>query len=711
MAEKQGPSAMTDDDLVKAVQTEFANALGRPGTTLSNDRADLYNSYLSKPLGNEVEGQSKVVTADVAEIIDSIMPNLLRIFAASENLVTFDPEGEDDVEAAAQESDVVDYVFFKQNPAFLILYSWFFDALVQKNGVVKCWWDESEVQTTETYEGLDEQSAQILMQDDELELLEDETRVRVETQTIDVPTAIGMVPMQQPVTLYDVKFRRTAKKGRVRVANVPVEEYRISDDANCLDPASGRMSGQEREVTRCSLLEMGIPKKVVSSLSTARAEATNSAEGIARKESDVQQLSTTDPQDWAEEKVTVCEGYYRVDFDGDGYAELRKVMVSGDKLLVNELCDRTAFHVLSPTPLPHKHFGRAIAEKVKDIQEVNTTLLRQVLTNLYHTNQPGHAVWEQGIGEDTLDDLLDTRIGRIARFARPVNEAYREMTVPFTAGATFPMFEYFDKLKRDRTGVASDSEGLSPDALKNIQTTVLSQALDNAKGKIEVIARIFAETGIKSLMLHIHELLLKHQDKAMTVSLRGKFIDVDPSEWRERNDMTVKVGVGVGSRETNLLHITSIIDRQMALAQDEKLSMLVKPQNVYQSLLSLVKNANQPNPALFWTDPGDAEMPPPSAEQEQLQAQQQQLQQQQQELIAQRQQNEAAKLELKGLEQTISAKQREVEMTLKHVEAMERLALDRKKANDDLVVRMDQIATKLTELELTTGRNVPGAKV
>jgi hypothetical protein len=771
---------MTEQELVSTVNNAFDSALGQPGGELGEERALAWKYYLSKQLGNEEEGQSKIVTADVSEVIDSIMPSLLRMFTTADNLVSFDPTSKEDVEAAAQESDYVNYVFFKQNPSFLILYTWFMDALIQKNGIVKAIWEDYESVTQERYHDLDDETFKVLKSDEELELVEHEVETREHMVPTPVPVGgpllasppgapgpaappagpmaaspmgqpgpmppppgpmggpapVGMttsampppgappmglpamggmpqiqiIPMPVKVKYHTATFNRRAYEGRVCIYNVPVDEYRISNDAYGLDPCCGRMVGQEREITRGELLEMDFDLKLVKSLSGSTAEVKNTAEKREREDK-TEETSEPVSLDWSQEKVVVKEGYIKVDYDGDGYAELRQVMTSGTTLMMNEICDRQPFHVLCPTPLPHKHFGRSVADKVMDVQKISTTLLRQVLTNLYYTNNPGHAVWEQGLGEDTMDDLLDTRIGRVARFARPVGESYQPMTVPFTAGATFPMLEYFDKVKRDRTGVHADSEGLSPDALKNIQQSVMGQALDISRMKIEAIARIFAETGLKNLFLHIHELILKHQDKKAVVELRGKWVDVDPREWRTRKDMTVKIGLGIGTREQNLLHLGAIKEMQSNIVEAGGMNLLVTPQNIYQTASEYVKNANLKDPKQFFTDPGDKPAPPPSQEAEKLKAQEQALQQHQQELDAAKAKLGNDKIELQAQMAALDAKKAQTQMLLDHQDAMEKLRQSAKADENRLIVDMEKIRTKLTELELQYRTDVPGSGV
>lgn len=671
---------LTDQELISIIDSEFESAMGKEGGEISLERAKAFDYYLSKRLGNEVEGQSSIVSSDVADVVDGIMPSLLRIFTSAENLVSFDPVGPEDEDQAEQESDYVNYVFFKHNPSFLLMFYWFFDALVQKNGIVKAWWDESEEITNESYQSLSLSELTELLDDDELEPIEQSQRVE---ETVDEMTGDIVV-----ATVYDVSFRRVSKRGRARVENVPPEEYRISSDARSLDPTDARMIGQEREIKRSDLLGMGFDKDIVEKLSANNSHIYRSSETISRYNKTDEQFDS--PRDPSQDSILVREAYIRVDYDGDGRSELRQVFTSGNHILSNEPADRQPFHVICPAPLPHKHFGRSSAEKVMDVQEVNTTLTRQTLDNLYHTNNPGHAVWEQAIGENTLDDLLTTRIGAVRRFTRPVGEAYSPMTVPFTAGQSFPMIQYFDKVKRDRTGISSDGEGLSPEALKNIQTSVLAQASDMSRMKIEAVARIFAETGIKSLFLHIHELLLKHQNKPQIAKLRGQWVPVNPQEWRTRLDMTVNIGLGIGNRESNLLHLNAIWEKQRDVVAAGGYGTLVTPRNIYNTAAEIVKNANLKQPGLYFTETD--EITPQSDEQQQIEQMQIQLAQRQQELDAAKQQ----------LNQDKAA--------LQHERELMKITLQKEQQEDRLMVEMEKIRNDLTRMELQYEQNVPGAR-
>lgn len=683
---------MKPEQLLKIVNHEFQNSMGAENQEISVERAAAMDRYLGKPLGNEVEGQSDVVTSDVADVVDGLMPSLLRIFTTAENVVGFDPTGPEDIKQAEQESDYVSHVFFKENPSFLIMFYWMFDALLQKNGIVMANWDESEEVTTENYKALSDVELADLLEDDELE-----------------PVA-QLEREDESGTVYDVDFRRVRKTGRVCVENVPPNEFRISKDCASLDPNKARMVGWERDMTRSDLKGMGFDPVQIDELPSI-APSADGVEKRARKDKGDEQDADAS-MDKSQELVRVRMAFIKVDFDDDGRAERRLVYTSvggsGDSqaqnsskghLLrwkdgsdANQPVDRQPFHVLCAAPLPHKHFGRSPAEKVIDVQETSTTLLRQVLDNLHHTNNPQHAVWEAGMSENTLDDLLSTRVGSIKRFARSPQESYMPLTVPFTAGSTFPMLEYFDTVKRDRTGISNDSQGLTPDALKHIQTSAAMQFLDKSREKIEAVARIFAETGIRSLFLHIHELLLKHQDKEKVVQLRNEFVPIKPSSWRTRYNMTVKVGLGIGSREQNLLHLNSIREFQTAIVQAGGMNLLVSPKNIWHTASEYVKNANLHDPRLYFTDPGDQKAPPPADEMVQLQKQQQEIEQRRQELDAQRQANAQQKIDIE-----------KQSMELRHREQMAELKEKQEAREDKFFVELENLRNDLTEMRLKYG--------
>ena len=661
---------LSEEQLTTIFTTEFGQSIGATDDGLAEKRQIAMDRYLGEPLGNEVEGESQVLTSDVSDVVDGVLPSLLRIFTTADNLVSFDPVGPEDVAAAEQETDYVSHVFFKKNNAFMILFTWFLDALLLKNGYVMAWWDESEKVSEETY---DDKSLETIA-----ELLDDPELEPIERSENDDGT-------------HNIKFQRVTKSGRVAVESFPCEEFRISSDANGLDPGNARLVGRERMVCRSDMIDMGFDEDQVKALAAWPATTGRKAGDKNRKDQPV-----TQPQDKSQELIQLREGYMKVDFNEDGRAELRQIFTGNGDLMkwkdgemANLVVDRQPYHVLCPWPLPHKHIGRSWAERVVDDNVTTTTLLRGAINNLYHTNNPGHGVWEQGMSENTLDDLLSTKVGSVRRFARPPQESYISMAVPFTAGATFPVLEYFGKTKRDRTGIGSDSEGLSPDALKNIQTTVMAQSVDLSKMKIEAIARVFAETGLKTLFLHIHEMVLKHQKQPDIARLRNQFVTVDPREWRARQDMTAQIGLGIGTREQNLLHLEAISQRQAQQVAGGGLNLTVTPKNIWETNKEYVKNANLKDPALYFTDPGDKLAPPPADEQMAFEKEKAELEKRRQQLDSDRNKINIARVDL----------ERE-KLELTHQREIAKLEEVREAREDKFAIQNEGLRNEIAKLQM-----------
>ncbi len=674
---------MSDGELVALVDHEFNNALGKPGGEIATERAAAYDYYLSKKYGTEIEGQSQFVTSEVSDCHDSVMPYYMRMFSTRENFLSFDPVGEEDEEFVNQQSDYIQHLFWKKNDGYIVLYNWIFDAELQKNGIVKCWYDTKTITRYETYSGLTEVELLNIVAPDEVEI--DQLTEREEAFGENV---LQLAPT--PVT-FDVRIKRTFQKNEITVDNVPPEEYRISADARHLDPSRARMVGHEREVTRTELIEMGFDKEKVKDLPTHNMDF-SSDEKLSRYDRDDERDDRA-VQD-AEDKILLREAYIRVDYHGNGKSELRQVFTAGSELLDNQPADRQPFHVISSQPLPHKHFGRAQAEKVMDLQILSSTITRQGLDNLYHANKPGHLMWDQGMTEDTVDEILTTNIGRLVTTSRPVGDSYTPLTVPFTADKVFTFLDLIEKAKKDRTGVQADSEGLTPDQLKNIQQSVLTQSLDMSRAKIELRGRTYAETGFRTLFLHMHELVLKHPKKAEILRLRGKVVEVDPTQWASRENVTINIGIGIGTKEQKHVLLEAIWEKQKELIGDERFAGMVQPQNAFNTVSAMVRNANE-EPARYFTPVDEA------PQQGGAEAQLAQAQLQMQQMALQIEQQNSAVGEMRAATDRMK-------VMLQDKQADEKLALEREKVMNAFEVAMANLEKDYTDIEVTSGRDIPG---
>ena len=512
------------------------------------------------PYSNEVEGRSTIVTGEVAEAVDGALPQLVRIFTQSDDVVRFEPKAPGDEEKAKQATEYCNWVLNNDNAGPIIFHDWFKDALLQKNGIVKVWWEDQTSVTKEKYENLSEEELTLLLADGQYEVVEQE---QMEIGQAPVPptpeqmqmamqTGVPPVPQMMPVYSYNVTVKKINKKGQVRVENVPPEEFLVSKKTRRL--ADTPFCAHRRLVTRSELIAMGFKKKQVNGLPTY-SDLEYTPERVSRYTNGEQ---PDDPSlDPSMEEIECYECYIRVDFDGDGIAELRKVFFAGKEILENEETDYIPFCSVCPIPMPHKFFGHSLADRTMDLQLIKSTITRQILDNLYLSNNARMAVVD---GQVNLDDMLTVTAGGIVRVKNP--QAITPLVVPQVANQAFPMLGYMDEIQQKRTGVTQSSQGLDPNILQNTTATAIAMVQNAGAAKVELIARLFAETGVKDLFKNVLHLVCKYQDKERIIRLRGKFVTVDPREWDSQYDLSINVGLGTGNREQQMAMTAAVLQKQ-----------------------------------------------------------------------------------------------------------------------------------------------------
>lgn len=538
---------MADINKLKTiVDSEIEDAIGYLETETTDERQKALEYYLGEPYGNEVEGKSSIVTREVAEAVDGCMPDLMRIFTSTDDYVAFEPVNRGDEELAEQATVYVNHIINKDNNGFEIFHNWFKDALLQKVGVVKAYWDNKIDVTTETYNNLTNEEVAVVAMDPEVEIVE-------QTITEEEYEEEGF---QLTKVSYDIKVRKTVDQGKVVVENVPPEEFLISKRAKNIQDAP--FVAHRKMLTRSELIAMGYDEETVNSLSTGDA-LEFSPERIARYTRG-EQPSDMDSDDEAMQLVEVFECYIRTDYDGDGIAELRRVVYASNEILEEHECEYIPFHSLCPIPIPHKFYGQSLADRVMDIQLIKSTIVRQMLDNLYLTNNYRVGAVE---GQVNLDDLLTSTAGGVVRMKNP--NAIVPMTVQSNAAQSFPMLQYLDDIQAKRTGVSDASQGLDPNILQNVTATAIAAMTSASQGKIELMARIFADTGVASLFKGILQLVCKYQQKERIIRVHNKYIPFDPREWKTQFNITTNVGLGTGSKQEQLATMQMILQKQEQL--------------------------------------------------------------------------------------------------------------------------------------------------
>tara|TARA_R100001443_G_scaffold21383_3_gene33662 strand:+ start:2413 stop:4596 length:2184 start_codon:yes stop_codon:yes gene_type:complete len=609
---------LTDSELSSILHSEISSSLGYIGSDVTSQRQKSLEYYFGEPFGNEQEGRSQVVSTDVSDVIESILPTLLRTFAASDDVVRCDPVTAEDEEVARQASDYLNYVFNKDNDGFVALYTLFKDALIQKNGIAKIYWDTSEKREQETYEKLSEDEYIMLIDEDGVEVKEhseyaDQDAITAKQKMMeqtDDPMLMQQIEDAPTPMLHDCVITRIETYGKVKIETIPPEEFLIERRAKSLQDAN--FLAHRTTVTRTELIEAGFDADIVSRLPSDVADKYNE-EKIARHRNLDYDFDSNSGEASTDE-ITIFECYSRIDVEGDGIAKLRKITIAGTggyEILDNELCDSIPFVSLTPIMVPHRFFGRSVSEMTEDLQLIKSTVMRQLLDNMYLTNNNRVAVMD---GQVNLDDLLTNRPGGVVRTKGSPGQVMMPMQTQTINQQAFPLLEYLDTVREQRTGITRYSQGMDADSLNKTATGV-NVILTQAQMRVELIARIFAETGVKDMFTKIFELVVKHQDKERIIKIRNTFVPFRPMEWRNRCNISINVGLGTGSRDQQLAILNNILQTQLKALelQGTPAGPMVNLRNIYNTLSKIVENAGLKNAGLFFTDPdvGMQQMPPP----------------------------------------------------------------------------------------------------
>jgi hypothetical protein len=633
---------MDDAELQAIITQDLTDAVSYVDSDLSPTRARGTEYYRGDPFGNEVDGNSKVVAMEVRDTVSAMLPSLMRVFFNSENVVEFAPRGPEDVQMAQQATDYANYVFQNDNNGFLTTYAIFKDALVRKCGIAKFFWEDEEKVRIEEYSGLDDQTLEMLMQEPGAEV---KIVVSYPDPAIDEMQMTTIDPMTgQPVTMpapmiHDVQIKRITKDGRIRIMAVPPEELLLDRRARSFDDSS--LIAHRQMATVADLIAMGYDEdEIEENLSTTDLDSND--EYLAR-----QPLSTTfgtnDAANPMMRRALYIEAYSRVDFDGDGIAELRKVccMGGGYKVVRNLPASYIPFADFPCDPEPHTSplEAMSIFDITRDLQEIKSEILRNTLDSLAQSIHPRTAVVE---GQVNIDDVLNNETGAIIRMRAP--GMVQPLTTPFVGQAAFPMLEYMDQIKEDRTGMSKAAMGLNADALQSSTKAAVNATISASQGRIELTARILAE-GMKKLFKGILFLATTHQDKARMVRMRNEWVQIDPRYWDASMDANINIGLGNGDTNERMQALMTILAKQEQIFQQlGPQNPLVTPQQFSNTLRKIVELSGFKDASSYFQNiPADyvAPVQQPKATPEEL------LAQVQAESIKADIQKKAAELELK----------------------------------------------------------------
>lgn len=657
--------------IVNAIEA-YESAATRGGQ-LQVERAQAMDYYLGRPFGNEVEGRSAVVSRDVADTLEWIKPSLLRIFTSGDEIVRFDPTGPEDVQGAQQETDFVNFIITQKNAWFRTAYTWFTDALLQKNGYVKAWWDEKTDVSKERYEGLSEDQFAFIAQDPEVEIIEHKTaNDPVAEMQLQLAQQAGQIqPGAEPPIpqLHTVVLKKKKTYGCVKFIELPPERCIVANNTQSVDLDENCPFFEHWEMKSLSDLRAD-GFKVEDDIGDEAYTATETEDQARDRynENQVGLASEGDTNDPSMRRVKVRECWIRYDQDKDGIAELRHCIVVGYTELLNEECDEIPAASLTPIIMPHRHIGISVADCIIDLQLIKSTLMRGFLDNLYLANNGRYGIDQDKVN---LDDMLTSRPGGVVRTEGNPSAAIMPLTHQSNFAPVLQGLEYIDSVRENRTGVTKYNQGLDANSL-NKTATGISQIMNAAQARIELIARVFAETGVKRLFSLVHSLTQKHATKPEIMRLRNEWIPVDPRQWKKRQDMTISVGLGTGNKEQMLAHLQNIIALQGQLMP----LGLATPKNIHHAAQKMTQNAGFRDADAFWTEPKEGQQQAPQQPDPKVEA-------------------DKARLQMQALEgqQALQFKQQEAQANM----AMERekLGLERERAAHEGQIMREKVAAEI----------------
>ncbi|HZF98251.1 MAG TPA: hypothetical protein VEY92_08420 [Pseudoxanthomonas sp.] len=533
------------------------------------------------------------------DTIEWMMPSLMRMFAGSDDIIRFEPETPEDDRACEDATTYVGYLINRKNEGFTLLHDAIKSSLMTRMGVVKVYCDKRWDEREERYEGLSMPEVQALEMDPEIEVVE-------VVPYGEVPQAAQMEGMPPELLMtYMVKAKREEQVMEFRAEGCPPEEILINKDARSITDL--RFICHRRQMSVSDLLSLGYDKQDVEALPSDESPEMLEERRGRHDYDGSSDYDSSDPGDDSQRQVTVTEAYIKCDVDSDGIAEYRRVVKAGTTVFENEVTDDHPFALFSPILMPYKIIGLSLYDLVEDLQRIKTVLMRQMLDNVYLSNNQRTEVVE---GQVNLDDLLQPRPGGIVRVK--ALGSTRDITTPFIAAAGMEIINQIDAIRDTRTGVTEMNSNLNAEALSksNVGSEGAMALMQQGAQRIELVARVLAETGIKRMWMLMLKNVSQYQNRAQQVKINGRWLQIDPREWKNKYDMTVSVGVGTLGKQQRASAL------QMIGQAQEKLLMagipgMVTPINLYNTATRLTEELGYKDSDQFFTAPDPNPQPPP----------------------------------------------------------------------------------------------------
>lgn len=593
-----GPSGdafhpLSPDEVKTIIHREMQDALGGVGSQVSEQQRLGIRYFYGRPLGNEIKDRSQVVSRDALMAVEWTMPSLMRMFTGGTTIGRYKPNNEAGVENADIATGVINYDFLNKLDGFSIIHDWFKTGLMEKNGVVHAYWEVSRFPTVVSYEGITEEELFVLMDDDDIEPLAlEEQEKQVE--------GLGLLKT------FDITVRKWEVVSQLRCDPIPPEEFLIARRAIKLNDKTP-FCAHRKKMLASDLVAMGFDFEMVANLPHDDTPEYTMGRTERLSEDETFPVTTAERSDAAAREIWVADCQMRIDEDGDGYAELRRMLVVGDgpvHVLEDEEISHGEYVSITPVPVPHKFFGLSLIDLVLDIQTINSTLMRQILDHVYLTNNPRLAIVE---GQVEIDDLLTVQPGGLVRQRQPGQ--IEPIELPRLPAEAFQMLAYMKEEAANRTGIMAHGQELDASAINSTATGMAALMAEKAQ-KIELIARIYGN-GLKKLFRLFLRLYVENDSKERQFLHHGKWITINPANWDKEMDLDIEIGLGAGQAIERIANIEKLMSVQREMVAKGLLGITVTLEDIHRTAVAMSEACGFGNDEFAFTSPEGKEMPPP----------------------------------------------------------------------------------------------------
>ena len=574
---------VSDEQLINMVETGVQNSTGDWLNSSELARERLKATYEYAGVADyhlSPQGVSTIVDTSTTEVVEAYTAVLSDLFLSNKRLARFMPweSSPQAIQAAKDASDVTNYCVFKKNDGWEIIQQWMKAALLWKNAVCRWSYVEDYDYVFEEYERISQPNLDELLAEDGVEIVGD-----LEYENVSEPD--DSFGSQVELMYINVRIRKRIDKSRVKIELVPPENFRISRDATCIDSAT--FVGMQTEMTRSEIRKYY--PDVADNIDEWDELGDDSWVGNTKYSQDIAARKQVTGQEYyqgsmqqevlpleANREVVVTECWMNVDRDGDGIAELKHFIIAGSHILHEEDCDEVPMASIVPIDIPFEFYGLSMADFTRSSTLASTAILRGFVENTYLTNYSPKLADPNVVDFSALQNMKPKQI--IPTNGNPA-AAVAQLPPETISTGTVPLLEHLQLIKEQATGMSKAAQGLNDTLyVSGNSEQKLSAVQSAAQKRIQHIARRFAETGFKRLLVGVYSTMRSHTKGTVNYNMDGVYKTIDMSTLPSTMDLEVLLDIGENSNSSLIQKYSRIGAEILPGLAQQGASMVVKPE-------------------------------------------------------------------------------------------------------------------------------------